>query len=96
MNEGLKDVYNDTKMGLLYLPTQMKSAENAYIDLIQKYGKENIITTGHSLGGSESVILGTKYGGETVTFGAYGVNNVTGLEKNYTENILLTMLVALC
>lgn len=85
--EAGKDMYNDTQMGLAHLPKQMKSAEKAYLDLIHKYGKENVVITGHSLGGSEGVILGAKYGSETITFGAYGVKNVIGLEQNYTENI---------
>ena len=85
--EKITDLYNDVQIGLLNLPIQMKSAEKTYKQLIQQYGKENVITTGHSLGGSISTILGTKYGGETVTFSAYGVKNIIGLEKNYTDNI---------
>ena len=85
--EKTKDLYSDAQMGLAHLPYQIKSAEKAYTNLIQQYGKENIITTGHSLGGSQGVILGTKYGGETVTFGAYGVKYITGLEINHTDNI---------
>ena len=85
--EKITDLYNDVQIGLLNLPIQMKSAEKTYKQLIRQYGKENVITTGHSLGGSISTILGTKYGGETVTFSAYGVKNIIGLEKNYTNNI---------
>lgn len=54
-----------------YLPHQMQDAENAYIKTIREYGKDNVILTGHSLGGSEAQILGTKY----------------GVEVNYTDNI---------
>ena len=85
--EGTKDTLNDIQIGLGYLPWQMKDAENAYIQTVRKYGKENVILTGHSLGGSEAQILGAKYGVETVTFGAYGVKNFRGVEVNYTDNI---------
>lgn len=74
-------------MGLGYLPYQMKDAENAYLKTINKYGKENVILTGHSLGGSEAQILGAKYGAETITFEAYGTKNFNGVEVNFTDNI---------
>ena len=70
-NETSKDVLSDLQMGLGYLPHQMQDAENAYIKTIREYGKDNVILTGHSLGGSEVQILGTKY----------------GVEVNYTDNI---------
>ena len=82
-----RDDFSAINMGLGYLPWQMKDAENAYIQTVRKYGKENVILTGHSLGGSEAQILGAKYGVETVTFGAYGVKNFRGVEVNYTDNI---------
>ena len=82
-----RDDFSAINMGLGYLPWQMKDAEKAYIQTVQKYGKENVILTGHSLGGSEAQILGAKYGVETVTFGAYGVKNFCGVEVNYTDNI---------
>ena len=56
-------------------------------DIVRKYGKENVILTGHSLGGSEAQILGAKYGVETVTFAAYGTKYLSGMEINYTDNI---------
>ena len=70
--EAIKDGYSDLQMGLQLLPRQMKDAEEAYLNAVRKYGKENVILTGHSLGGSEAQILGAKYGVETVTFAAYG------------------------
>lgn len=85
--ELLKDAGNDIQMGLEYLPFQMKDAEEAYLSTVNKYGKENVILTGHSLGGSEAQILGAKYGVETVTFAAYGTKYLSGMEINYTDNI---------
>lgn len=87
MKEGIKDVYNDGLMGLECLPSQMQDAESAYSETVKKYGKGNVILTGHSLGGSEAQILGAKYGAETVTFAAYGTKTLTGVEVNYTDNI---------
>ena len=87
INETSKDVLSDLRMGLGYLPHQMQDAEKAYIETIREYGKDNVILTGHSLGGSEAQILGTKYGVETVTFEAYGTKNFNGVEVNYTDNI---------
>jgi len=86
-NQGKKDVISDTEMGLQFLPSQMKDAEKAYTQIIRKYGKDNVILTGHSLGGSEAQILGAKYGVETVTFAAYGTKYLLGMEINYTDNI---------
>ena len=85
--EGIKDLKSDGLMGLETLPLQMKDAETAYLETIKKYGKDNVILTGHSLGGSEAQILGAKYGAETVTFAAYGTKTLTGVEVNYTDNI---------
>ncbi len=82
-----RDDISASLMGLGYLPNQMKTAEQAYKDAVNKYGKENVILTGHSLGGSEAQILGAKYGAETITFEAYGTKNLNGVEVNYTDNI---------
>lgn len=85
--EAIKDGYSDLQMDLQLLPRQMKDAEKAYLSAVRKYGKENVILTGHSLGGSEAQILGAKYGVETVTFAAYGTKYLSGMEINYTDNI---------
>lgn len=85
--EGIKDGRSDINMGLEKLPHQMQDAERAYSETIKKYGKDNVILTGHSLGGSEAQILGAKYGAETITFAAYGTKTLTGVEVNYTDNI---------
>jgi hypothetical protein len=85
--EEIKDGRSDINIGLGKLPHQMQDAERAYSETIKKYGKDNVILTGHSLGGSEAQILGAKYGAETVTFAAYGTKTLTGVEVNYTDNI---------
>lgn len=85
--EAIKDLKNDINMGIEKLPYQVTNAKEVYSKLVKKYGKENIIVTGHSLGGSISEILGTEYGVETVTFNAYGIKKLNGLKINYTDNI---------
>jgi len=87
INEFRKDGYSDIQMGLRMLPDQMPEAEKSYIRLVQAYGKDHVIVSGHSLGGSEAQIIGAKYGAETITFGAYGTKNIHGVEINNTENI---------
>ena len=85
--EAMKDGRSDINMGLEKLPHQIQDAEIAYQKTVDKYGKDNVILTGHSLGGSEAQILGAKYGAETVTFGAYGTKFLDGIEINYIDNI---------
>ena len=87
INEFCKDGYSDIQMGLRMLPDQMPDAEKSYIRLVQAYGKDHVIVSGHSLGGSEAQNIGAKYGAETITFGAYGTKNIHGVEINYTDNI---------
>ena len=45
VKEVLKDSGNDIQMGLEYLPFQMKDAEEAYLNAVRIYGKENVILT---------------------------------------------------
>lgn len=85
--EFAKDSNDDVQMIVRKIPEQMKDAEKVYLETIKKYGKENVILTGHSLGGSLAQILGAKYGSETVTFSAYGTGSLRGIEINYTSNI---------
>ena len=51
-----------------YLSGRFKGAEKAYRNTAKKYGKENVQVTGHSLGGSQAVHLGRKYGVEGTAF----------------------------
>lgn len=88
LNEAKKDIKNDKEMVRKKLPYQVENAKSAYNELVRKYGKENIVVTGHSLGGSVGAILGTEYGVETVTFNAYGIKKLNGLKINYTDNII--------
>ena len=83
-----KDLLNDLEMGVDKLPNQLNSAKEFYSKIKEKYGKDNdIIFTGHSLGGSISQTLGSETGNETVTFSAYGVQDSYSPNLKYRENI---------
>ena len=45
-----------------YLSGRFKGAKKVYRQTTKKYGKENVQVTGHSLGGSQAVPVGRKYG----------------------------------
>ena len=84
----LKDWYNDYKLAGSNMPSQVDSAKEFYSKIKEKYGKDNdIILTGHSLGGSISQLLGSEKGNETVTFSAYGTNQIPNSDKKYSDNI---------
>ena len=51
-----------------YLSGRFRGAEQAYRNTAKKYGKENVQVTGHSLGGSQAVHVGRKYGVEGTAF----------------------------
>ena len=51
-----------------YLSGRFKGAEKAYRNTAKKYGKENVQVTGHSLGGSQAVHVGMKYGVQGTAF----------------------------
>ena len=70
------------------IPSQFYDTRKLYdvlASLSDLQGKE-FIFTGHSLGGSDAVYLGSKTGERTVTFNAYGIKNFLGKDI-YTENI---------
>ncbi len=45
-----------------YLSGRFRGAEKVYRQAAKKYGKEHVQVTGHSLGGSQAVHVGRKYG----------------------------------
>ena len=51
-----------------YLSGRFRGAEKAYRNTAKKYGKENVQVTGHSLGGSQAVHVGRKYGVQGTAF----------------------------
>lgn len=83
---------NNANMKLGFQPSQIKDAEDTYLNLRSKLRKENngykVVFVGYSLGGSEAQMLGAKYGNETITFNAYGTAHLRNMQINYTDNIV--------
>jgi len=74
------------------IPEQFQDAEKFYKKIKDELGENaknyNIVFTGHSLGGTLSELMGAKYGNETVTFNAYGANQLKDAEINHRSNII--------
>ena len=84
------DYFADFDMGVKNkLPKQFQDARKLYNTLTSLSDLQNkkFIFTGHSLGGSEAVYLGSQTGDRTVTFNAYGIRHLLG-NNLHTENII--------
>ena len=82
--KSIHDIENDALMGLGAFPSQLNNANDLYKQIITKYPNENIIFTGHSLGGSLAQLMSAKTGDRAVTFNAYGTGNIL-LRDGYTN-----------
>jgi hypothetical protein len=82
-----KDAFSDVKMGAGLLPAQIVDARDFYNQIQKEFPKQNIILTGHSLGGNLAQALGTETGKQTVTFGAYGLKNTLNPNSKSSDNI---------
>lgn len=80
------DLENDCQLFVNTLPERQKYVNFAYCDLVNKYGKENVVITGYSLGASLGVILGNETGAETIAFEPYGVGNI--VKSKNVSNII--------
>lgn len=70
------------------LPNQYADAQKFYEKVRKDFPDQEIIFTGHSLGGSLAQLMSNKTGHETVTFNAYGVRNILqGYVRDNLENI---------
>ena len=78
---------NNLKMASALLPAQKVDATEFYNKIKKDFPSQNIILTGHSLGGSLAQIIGSETGDNTVTFGAYGVKNILKTDKKF-KNII--------
>ena len=86
--EDKKDWQNDINMGMKKLPNQYVDAQKFYEKVKKDFSDQEIIFTGHSLGGSLAQLMSNKTGHETVTFNAYGVRDILqGNVRNNLENI---------
>lgn len=67
-------------LGLQDLSNRMKAARKTTDLAVQKYGKNNVTTTGHSLGGTQSMYVNRKTGVKGTGFNA-GVTPIDTLTK---------------
>lgn len=67
------------------LPNQYADAQKFYEKVKKDFPNQEIIFTGHSLGGSLAQLMSNKTGHQTVTFNAYGVRDI--LQGNVRDNL---------
>jgi len=79
------DLANDIDMAKKKLPSQYADAQKFYEKVRKDFPNQEIIFTGHSLGGSLAQLMSNKTGHETVTFNAYGVRDI--LQGNVRDNL---------
>lgn len=79
------DLANDINMAKKKLPNQYADAQKFYEKVKKDFPDQEIIFTGHSLGGSLAQLMSNKTGHETVTFNAYGVRDI--LQGNVRDNL---------
>ena len=79
------DLANDINMAKKKLPNQYADAQKFYEKVKKDFPNQEIVFTGHSLGGSLAQLMSNKTGHETVTFNAYGVRDI--LQGNVRDNL---------
>ena len=79
------DLASDIDMAKKKLPNQYADAQKFYKKVKKDFPNQEIIFTGHSLGGSLAQLMSNKTGHETVTFNAYGVRDI--LHGNVRDNL---------
>ncbi len=79
------DLANDVDMAKKKLPNQYADAQKFYEKVKKDFTNQEIVFTGHSLGGSLAQLMSNKTGHETVTFNAYGVRDI--LQGNMRDNL---------
>ena len=72
-------------LGMKKLPNQYADAQKFYEKVRKDFPNQEIVFTGHSLGGSLAQLMSNKTGHETVTFNAYGVRDI--LQGNVRDNL---------
>ena len=85
----LNDVGDILTDGNMYigknLPNQYVDAQKFYEKVKKDFPNQEIVFTGHSLGGSLAQLMSNKTGHDTVTFNAYGVADL--LQGNINDNL---------
>ena len=79
------DLANNVDMAKKKLPNQYADAQKFYEKVKKDFPNQEIIFTGHSLGGSLAQLMSNKTGHETVTFNAYGVRDI--LQGNVRDDL---------
>ena len=79
------DLTDDLAMFMKKLPNQYTDAQKFYEKVKKDFPNQEIVFTGHSLGGSLAQLMSNKTGHETVTFNAYGVADL--LQGNINDNL---------
>ncbi len=84
------DVSSDINILLGNIPqAQLTDAENFYKAVVAQYGDENIVITGHSLGGAIAQIIGSKTGKLTYTYNAPGMATYSGIYPDVVKNFVV-------
>ena len=87
--EKAKDISADSCLAITrHIPAQYADAEKFYSEIKKTFPNQEIMFTGHSLGGSLSQILGSQFGEKAVTFNAFGVGDTYSPKFKYTKNII--------
>lgn len=86
-DEVVKDLIKEDigHLAMKQLPNQYVDAQKFYEKVKKDFPNQEIVFTGHSLGGSLAQLMSNKTGHETVTFNAYGVRNI--LQGNVRDNL---------
>ena len=91
------DLANDVDMAKKKLPNQYADAQKFYEKVKKDFTNQEIVFTGHSLGGSLAKLMSNKTGHETVTFNAYGIRDILqGYVRDNLEKRLGRSIFSLC
>lgn len=83
----IADVYNDIRI-IQGSKRHFKTERNALDKIVEKFGKENVELTGHSLGGNKAIELGKQLGLDTETFNPLiGRDSLSSRHPNTTNKI---------
>ena len=97
----LNDIGDMSDDGNMYfgkkLPNQYVDAQKFYEKVRKDFPNQEIVFTGHSLGGSLAKLMSNKTGHETVTFNAYGIRDILqGYVRDNLEKRLGRSIFSLC